>query len=93
MKRQGDVIKSGTSYRSQPNIYIINLPIIAKKLTYDFFKWAFPGHFFVYFRSFQSQILQKNVGVSGNRTRIVGAEGEHADHLTTTTAKSVHMLQ
>ena len=26
------------------------------------------------------------VGVSGIRTRIVGIEGEHADHLTTTTA-------
>ena len=42
---------------------------------------------FVYFRSFQTQILQKKtVGFSGIRTQIVGVESEHADHLTTTTA-------
>ena len=29
---------------------------------------------------------EKTAGVSGIRTRIVGVEGEHADHLTTTTA-------
>ena len=42
---------------------------------------------FVYFRSFQTQILQeKTVSVSRIRTWIVGVDGEHADHLTTTTA-------
>ena len=41
---------------------------------------------FVYFHSFQTQILQKKtVDVSRIRTRIVGVEGEHADLLTITT--------
>ena len=30
--------------------------------------------------------IEKTAGVSGIRTRIVGVEGEHADHLTTATA-------
>ena len=42
---------------------------------------------FVYFRSFQTQYDRKTVGVSRIRTRNVGVEGEHADHLTTTTAQ------
>ena len=42
---------------------------------------------FVYFSSFQTQILQeKTVGASGIQTQIVGVEGKHADHLITTTA-------
>ena len=42
---------------------------------------------FVYFRSFQTPILQKKtVGFSEIRTWIVGKEGEHADDLTTTMA-------
>ena len=46
-----------------------------------------PRPLFLYFCSFQTQILQKKtVGFSGIRTRIVGVEYEHADHLTTTTA-------
>ena len=45
---------------------------------------SFLKNVFVYF---QTQILQKiTVCVSGIRTRIVGVEGEHADHLTSTTA-------
>ena len=45
---------------------------------------------FVYFCSYQTQIFQKKtVGFSGIQTRIVGVEGEHADHLTNTTA---HLL-
>ena len=47
-----------------------------------------PRPLFVYFRSFQTQILQKKtVGVSKIRTRIVGVESEQADHLTTTPAQ------
>ena len=45
-----------------------------------------PWPLFVYFRSFQTKFLQKKLGVSGIWIRIVGVEGEHADHLTTTTA-------
>ena len=53
-----------------------------------FFKWANPGLFFVYFRSFQTQFLQKKtVEVCGIRTWIVQVEGKQADHLTTTTAQ------
>ena len=47
-----------------------------------------PRHLFIYFRWFQTHILQKKLYVvySGIRTGIVGVEGEHADHLTTTTS-------
>ena len=46
-----------------------------------------PRPIFVYFHSFQAQILQKKtIGFSGIQTQIVGVEGEHSDHLTTTTA-------
>ena len=46
-----------------------------------------PRPLFVYFCSFQTQILQKKtLGFSRIRTRIVGVEGEHADHLVITTA-------
>ena len=48
-----------------------------------------PGLFFVYFRSFLTQNLQKTVRVSGIRTRIVRVEGEHTDRWTTTTAQTV----
>ena len=33
------------------------------------------------------------MGFSGIRTRIVGVEGEYADHLTTTTAQSFYYLR
>ena len=36
-----------------------------------------PRPLFVYFRSFRIQTLQKTVGVSEIRTRIVRLEGEH----------------
>ena len=52
----------------------------------NFYKMGTPGLFFVYFGSFQTQILQKiTVGFSRIRTEIVGVEGKHADQLTTTT--------
>ena len=37
---------------------------------------------------FKHNLYRITVGVSGIRTRIVGVEGEHADHLTTTTARA-----
>ena len=37
---------------------------------------------------FKHKIFRKTVGVSGNRTRIVRVEGEHADHLTNTSSLS-----
>ena len=53
-------------------------------------KMGLPRPLFVYFRSFQTQILlKKYVGVSGIRTRIVRV----ADHLTTTTATLFHLLR
>ena len=51
-----------------------------------------PRPLFVYFRSFQKQFYRKIVDLSGIRTRIVRVEGEHADHLTTTTAQFVRFL-
>ena len=45
-----------------------------------------PASFLFIFVLFKHNLYRKTVGVSGIRTRIVGVEGEHADHLTTTTA-------
>ena len=50
-------------------------------------KWADPGLFLFIFVLFKHNYSEKIVGFSGIRTRIVGVEGEHADHLTTTTAQ------
>ena len=47
-----------------------------------------PRPLFVYFKYYKTQILQKKTeGFSRIRTRIVRVEGDHADHLTTTTAQ------
>ena len=48
-----------------------------------------PRPLFVLFSFFSITILQKIVDLSGIRTRIVGVESEHADHLTTTTALKI----
>ena len=54
---------------------------------------AIPGPLLVYFRSFQTQLLQKKtLDVSGIRTRIVGVEGQDADHLTSTTAPNAKLF-
>ena len=37
-------------------------------------------------------ITEETVGISGIQTRVVGIEGEHADHLTTTTAHTFDPL-
>ena len=47
---------------------------------------AHPGPLFVFFRSFKFNFTEKFLDYSGIRTQIVGVEGDHADHLTTTTA-------
>ena len=55
-----------------------------------FYKMGQQLTLFVYFLSFITKILQKEtVGFGGIQTRIVGVEGEHADHLTTPKAPSV----
>ena len=47
-----------------------------------------PRHLFVYFHSFKNKnFTDKTVDFNRIRTRIVGIEGEHADHLTTTMAQ------
>ena len=49
------------------------------------FKWVNRVLFFICFRSFQKQILQKKlVGVSQIRTRIIRVEGKQTDRFTTT---------
>ena len=42
--------------------------------------WANPGLFLFIFVLFNNNFTEKIVDFSGNRTRIVGVEGEHADH-------------
>ena len=51
-----------------------------------------PGSFCL-FSFFSNTILQKTVGFSGIRTRIVRVEGEQAHHLTTVTAPRVVFIQ
>ena len=48
---------------------------------------------FVYFRYFQTIFKIKTVDFSRIRTRIVEVEGEHGDHLTTTTAQSKQVFK
>ena len=43
-------------------------------------KWANPGLFLFIFVLFNNHFTEKIVDVSRNRNRIVGVEGEHADH-------------
>ena len=50
-----------------------------------------PSLFFVFFRSFQYQFYRKIVDLSRIRIWIVGVEGEHADHLTTTSAPKAYV--
>ena len=49
--------------------------------------------FFIYFRPSQTILQNKNCTLSGFRTRIVGVEGELADHLTTTTVLRCFLAQ
>ena len=49
------------------------------------FLWANPASFLFVFVLFKHKFYRKTVDVSGIGARIVGVEGEHADHLTTTT--------
>ena len=53
----------------------------------SFKKWANPASFCFFVLLKHKFYRKKTVVVSGIRTRIVGVEGEHADHLTTTTAQ------
>ena len=51
-----------------------------------------PCPHFVYFLFFlNTNFTEKSCGFSGIRTRIVRVEGEHADHLTNTTAQKIYM--
>ena len=59
-----------------------------------FKKWANPGLVLFIFILFKHKLCIKTVGISGIWTRIVGVEGEHADHLTITSAQcSYDMLK
>ena len=60
------------------------------------FKVGQPRPLLCYLRSFPAQYFtEKTVSFSGIQTRIIGAEGEHADHLITTTvrSRSYYLLQ
>ena len=56
-------------------------------------KWAITDLFLFIFVLFKHKFLQKKtVDFSGIRTRIVGVECKHADHLTTTAAMCFNFL-
>ena len=57
-------------------LLLVILTAIAKSL-----KMGQHGPLFVYFRSFQTQIVKKNCGL---RTQIAGVEDDSADHFTNT---------
>ena len=58
-----------------------------KLLSSNIFWLCHPRPLFAYVRSFQAIYRIKTVDFIGIRTRIVGVEGEHADHLTTNTPR------
>ena len=60
---------------------------------YIFFKKRANPGLFLFILVFSITIYRKIVDLSGIRTRIVGVEGEHADHLTTTTAHLYLLLK
>ena len=73
----------------EPNVGIIYLLQTLQQsfaVIHLFFKWANPGLFLFNFVLLKYKFYRKTVSISGNQTRTVGEEGEHADHLTTTTA-------
>ena len=54
--------------------------ILYNRKIFFFKNWANPGLFLFIFVLFNNNFTEKIVDFSGNRTRIVGVEGEHADH-------------
>ena len=71
------------------NLNLINWKVL--RIAIIFFKWANHGLFLFIFILFKHKFYRKTVGVSGIRTEIIGVEGEHADHLTTTTAQVLRL--
>ena len=62
-------------------MFITSTLVSVPELFNSFFKWA-SFSLFSFFSNTNG--TEKTVGFSGIRTKIVGVEGEHADHLTTT---------
>ena len=61
----------------------------AKSVLLNFFKYGpTPASFLLIFVLFKYKFYRKTEGISGIQTRFVGVEGEHADHLTNTTAQN-----
>ena len=58
---------------------------IGKNYVNIFLNGATPASFFIFVLFKHQFYRKKTVGFSGIQTLIVGVEGEHADHLTTTT--------
>ena len=54
-----------------------------------FFKWAYLGLYLFISVLFKHKLYSKNCRCQGIQTQIVGVEGEHADHLTTTMAQDL----
>ena len=51
-----------------------------------------PRPLFVFLFFSNTNFTEKTVDVSGIRTRIVGLEGKHADHLTTTKTQAIKLF-
>ena len=63
-----------------------------RSLWTSFLKWANPGLFLFIFVFSNTNLTVKTVGFSRIRTRIVGVEGKHADHLTPPPRPSVNFF-
>ena len=57
------------------------------KLQRTFLSGPAPASFCLFSFFSHTNFTEKTVGIRGIQTRIIGVEGEHADHLTTTTAQ------
>ena len=78
-------LKSCPKSKKSPNLVTL--------VSTQFLKMCQSRPLFVYFRSFQKQILQKKTeGFREIRIQIIGPEGKHDDHLTTTQYYSINAI-
>ena len=62
------------------------------KLQRTFLSGPAPASFCLFSFFSHTNFIEKTVGIRGIQTRIIGVEGEHADHLTTTTAQALRVV-
>ena len=71
------------TFLSYNSIVFTFLPSCVRLKVKKFWKWAIPGLFFVYFRSFQPSVPNNTEDFSGIQTQTIGEGGKYDDHLIT----------